>query len=264
MAKLNKKKQQRGASVRGGGRAKRSFNFNLRRFMPVLYTAMFFGVCFGLYQLAYPLLTKAVSRVSISGEFLHVDKSRLAKKVTPYLEKGFLLSDLSAIQQGLEEMPWVYQVSVERKWPDKIAIQVVEQTAIARWGSSAYINAEGDIFNPLKVENIVGLVMLSGPESRAQDVMLKFETLTSVFKQQGLNLKQLLLSDSYRWTAVLEGGVTLVLGPDPIMKKVERFMLAYQLELKSKFKQVARVDMRYSNGLAVQWQAAIKKQSSET
>ena len=49
--------------------------------------------------------------------------------------------DVSGIQESLQKLAWVDQVSVRRVWPDRLEIQVLEQLAVAHWGDNSYMNA---------------------------------------------------------------------------------------------------------------------------
>jgi cell division septal protein FtsQ len=51
----------------------------------------------------------------------------------------------------------------------------------------------------------------------------------------------------------LNNRVSIVLGKDDVMGKMQRFVAAYDLGLIDKFIEVDRIDMRYSSGLAVLW-----------
>jgi cell division protein FtsQ len=55
------------------------------------------------------------------------------------------------------------------------------------------------------------------------------------------------------WSATLQNGVVLRLGTGDALKKIRRFLKIYQDDLSRQLDQVAYVDLRYSNGLAVGW-----------
>ena len=48
-------------------------------------------------------------------------------------------------------------------------------------------------------------------------------------------------------------GVELLLGRDQIIEKMRRFTAIYQQELVQESDKIARIDLRYANGLAVAW-----------
>jgi len=48
-------------------------------------------------------------------------------------------------------------------------------------------------------------------------------------------------------------GVELLLGRDQIIEKMRRFTAIYQQALVQESDRIARIDLRYANGLAVAW-----------
>ena len=90
---------------------------------------------------------RPVEAIAITGEMRHVDRRDLESVIAPQVENGFLLTDLAAIREEIESLPWVYDANVRREWPGTIRVHVTEQQPIARWGDAAYINQHGFIFD---------------------------------------------------------------------------------------------------------------------
>ena len=225
--------------------------------LPSLYPLVLIGIA-GFFTAIFYLSVNwfaglSVDRVAISGEFRQVEKQALAAIVEPYLQEGFAFVDLDEIQLQLESLPWIYQVSLRRQWPGQLAIHVTEQTPIARWDKEGFINHRGEFFAATERVSIDGLPLLQGPVDKASDMMADYRDLGELLRQQGLVLSRLSMDERGNWSAVLQNGVTIVLGSDQVMEKVQRFVFAYQRALSEKFDQVERIDMRYSNGLAVAW-----------
>ena len=68
------------------------------------------------------------------------------------------------------------------------------------------------------------------------------------------------------WRLTLTNDLELVIGRDQIIEKMRRFLLVWDQHLKTRATEVDRVDIRYDNGVAVQWmkkpaqQAQLKQQ----
>lgn len=230
--------------------------FKLPPLYPLVFILLATAVGLGTYQGVSWLGGLSVDRVAINGEFRQVERQQLAVLVEPFLDKGFVRVDLEGIQQQLEALPWIYQATVRRKWPDQLLIHVTEQTAIARWEGQGFINHRGEFFAAEEVKAIDSLPLLQGPVERASEMMADYRDLGELLRQQGLVLSRLSMDERGNWLAVLDNDVTIVLGSDQVMEKVQRFVIAYQAVLAKKFEQVKRIDMRYSNGLAVSWRKA--------
>ena len=68
-----------------------------------------------------------VSRISFIGEFRHVEKSALQQKVAPYVGNNFFAIDLQKMETSLRDIDWVSDVSVSRRWPDRLQVSIKEE-----------------------------------------------------------------------------------------------------------------------------------------
>lgn len=236
---------------------------SLAPLLPVLMLLVVSAGAIAIYQAMQWLQRQPVERVVMTGDFKHLDKTVLTGQIKPLLADGFLSVDLMAIREELEKTPWIYQVHIERRWPGTLLIQIVEQKAIARWGSDSFLNHRGQLFTPKESQVIAKLPLLSGPPNSEEQVMQQFGELIDGLSQQGLQLSALHLSARGSWRATLTGKVDLMLGSEQIMEKVQRLMLVYQQFLKSDFERVKRIDMRYDNGMAVSWRYTVDQENSQ-
>jgi len=133
-------------------------------------------------------------------------------------------------------------------------ISVREHKPLARWGDDGLVTAEGRVFRPDRHEIPHGLPRLAGPDDQAPQVVARFRAWQPLLKSQGLSI--LALEDDPRgaWTLTMDAGFNLLLGKTDVDSRLERFLRAYPNILAAG--RPARVDMRYSNGLAVSWSGA--------
>lgn len=202
-------------------------------------------------------LNTPVSRVVVNGEFRQVDRQLIVREVQPFLDHGFLRLDLDGIRQRLRSEPWIFDVSVTRRWPNEIVIAVEEQSVIARWGNDGFLNRRGELFRPQQVDSewiqVTSLPLLKGPEGSSMEVMSHFRELSDTLSHYGLSVRELALNDHGSWYAALDNDIAMFLGSGEIMQKVRRFLVAYQSVLASDFYKAKSVDMRYNGGFAVAW-----------
>ncbi len=225
------------------------------------------GGCALVFWAGWQLMSLPVERVIVTGEMREVSREQLAARVNDSLEGGFLMVDLRRIRDSLESLPWVYRVVIKRRWPNSLEIQVSEQLPIARWGNAGYLNHAGDLFVPEQAADsgTADLPRLSGPQDSQQEVMARYKIVQDGLRELGLRVMALTMDARGSLQAQLAGGEQLVLGRDNTAQRVERFGLLYQKELAPGQRQLARVDLRYSNGAAVAWAVASdndKKQDS--
>ena len=192
--------------------------------------------------------------VSIEGEVRQMTLQQIQDRVGQTLDAGILTQDLAAIQAAIKELPWVGSAGVRRAWPDRLVISVREHKPLARWGDDGLVTAEGRVFRPDRHEIPHGLPRLSGPDDQGPQVVARFQAWQPLLKAQGLAI--LALEDDPRgaWTLTTDAGFNLLLGKTEVEARLERFLRAYPHILAAG--RPARVDMRYSNGLAVSWSGA--------
>jgi len=65
-----------------------------------------------------------VEHIIVSGKLEHTKTDALEEMVRPALKGGFLNADLERVRAQLQSLPWVYEVSVRRRWPNALELHV--------------------------------------------------------------------------------------------------------------------------------------------
>ena len=131
-----------------------------------------------------------VQRIGVTGELEYTQTAVVQELVQPELAGGFLKADLQRIRTQLEGLPWIYEATVRRKWPNALEINVVEQLPIARWGDDGFLNHEGEVFHSGKAGQWQSLPQLQGPEGTARALMDNYQRLLEILAPLGLTLEQ--------------------------------------------------------------------------
>jgi len=222
--------------------------------MPGLAVTLVLGLLLAGWKMLDYVGSVPVSRVSVAGNLKHLDRQLLVARVQPLLAgAGFMTVDLEAIRAALVELPWVADVSIQRLWPDQLMIAVTEQEAIARWGKDGLLNRRGEVFRPQPLGDVEQLPALFGPDGMSGDVVARYAEMRALLAEQKLALASLGTDERGSWSAILQNGVVLRLGTGDVLKKMRRFLRIYSDELSQQFGNVAYIDLRYGNGLAVGW-----------
>ena len=209
----------------------------------------------------WQLLSLPVNRVVVTGDVQQVSRDDLMAVISASMSGGFLWLDLQTIREPLEAMPWVHRAVVRRQWPDSIEVQVVEQRPIAHWGSDAYLNHAGEVFSPGNIRPVAGLPRLSGPQGSHGELMTRYKRVQERLEPLGLKVTALTMSPRGGLTAQLEQGGELVFGCDELDEKLARLAAIYKARLASRRNELARIDLRYSQGAAVAWRAENKQET---
>lgn len=209
----------------------------------------------GLMSLDYLLRpqTFPVRSVSFEGEFKHVEQQQLANALVPLVSTNFYLLDLDAIKLRAESVPWVHRASVRRRWPDGVHVRFTEQVLVARWGDTAWVNAAGERVDLRGRAGIDGLPQFDGPDGTHAELLAHYTRLTGILSGAGLRIARLQLTARRTWQIVLDNNIVLVLDREEPEEKVARFARLYPNTLAPQSAHIKQVDLRYTNGFAVQW-----------
>jgi len=165
---------------------------------------------------------------------------------------------VTLIQQRIQQLPWVDQVSVRRVWPDRLSIQVREQQPVAHWGEHGFLNARAQVFEPQQPVELAQLPAFEGPDGYEQRVLEMHRNMQEMLKPLTLSVGSLELDARRTWRVRLSNGLTLEVGRSHPIQRVGRFVRVYPAILAAGEGRVLSVDLRYSNGFSVQWQAPDK------
>lgn len=201
-----------------------------------------------------------IRNVLVSGELLRVTPQDIENTV----KKGEAISlfgiNVDKLHQDIEALPWVYQASIRKTWPDTLRVYVIEQEPVAHWNQDLLLNKYGGVFDASLDTSVnsrlkpgTSFPQLFGPGGSELTVLQGLKAMQSLLNVSGLEVKELSLSERYAWQLKLSNGIQLRLGRTEFMDRLQRFIDVYPLLLKNE-KAVEYVDLRYDTGLAVGWQ----------
>ncbi len=193
-----------------------------------------------------------VRNVRFEGEFKHVTQQELQTAAMSVVRGNFFLLNLDAVKARVESLPWVYQASVRRQWPQDVYVRFTEQQLAARWGDSAFLNQAGDVARVTQSDPSSELPQLEGPEGTGALVLEHYKKLGQILAVVGLKLEHITLTPRRVWRLGLTDGMVIVLDQDQPEYKLERFARVYAQSLRHQNAEIARVDLRYTNGFTVQ------------
>lgn len=217
------------------------------------------------------LLDRPVSRVEVAGQFLRVSPLQIEQAVIAFTkssdesERGFMSLRLEELKSVVEGIEWVDRVRIERRWPDGVRVSITEQIPGARWGERGLLNSRGELFLRETRHVPPELPQLNGPEGTETQVARLYLDTYPRLAGIGLRLSRVNLDARGAWELSVTSaqsdpasaaGVTVRLGRQDIVDRLDRFINAASPLIAARANEVAYVDMRYSNGFAVGWTAA--------
>ena len=204
-------------------------------------------------QLIKQFLSTPIASVLVSGDFNYLAKNELVNLINDNIQKSFVRENLINIRDILEANPWVDQVFLRRQWPDKLYVNIVEQKPIARWGDTGFVNYRGELVKTDQPKTLSYLPRLEGVDKEADQLMRQYQLLSQILANYDINITGLKKGTLGPWRIDLDNGWQLKVGRDELAKKVQQFMYLLATNQIEPRHQIAIVDLRYDNGIAVQW-----------
>lgn len=208
------------------------------------------GVWLGSQRLSDPNVLP-LHEVRITGQFEHISMRDAQRAVMPFLAQGFLGVDMAGIRQTFRLLPWVETVSVRRIWPDVLEVELIEQTPVAYWGDQALVNDKGVLFTPQQMPGDLPLARLDGPRTLVPEMTQRMREIGNMLAPLELRVTGLKVDDRRAWSVQINGGMELLLGRSDNHERLVRFIGAYNNMLAGYAGTIERVDLRYTNGMAV-------------
>lgn len=224
--------------------------------------AMALGTLGALAALLSLGLDQPVRRVLLEGSFQRVSPVEVEQVVRRAVDGGFLTADLELLRRGVESLAWVDRARVERRWPDAIAIEVVEQMPAARWGDDGLLNTRGELFVSGARHLPPELPRLDGPPGSEVAVARRYLAVQERLAEQGLRLAALRLDARGAWEMELSNGVTVRLGRRDVDQRMERFLRVAAEVIAGRAADIDHVDMRYSNGFSIGWRGGAEPRAA--
>ena len=209
-----------------------------------------------LYFVAEPvaeLVDRPLASVMVEGDFQYISKERAMALIRAEINEDFLQLDLMRMKTALESEPWVEHAALARRWPDALEVRITEEQPIARWGTDGFLNQRGELVQVDNIDALAALPLLQGSAADASKIMQQYQDLSQLLRSRGLDVIELKCDSKKSWRLMLKGDVEVAIGRDQVMEKMRRFMTVYDQHLSEVWQDVTAIDVRYTNGVAVQW-----------
>jgi cell division protein FtsQ len=205
------------------------------------------------------VVDRPVTELSIEGSFEHLSAAEVRAALLPHLKPAQLFdAALPVLRQSVEALPWVARVRIEREWPDRLRIRVWERTPVARWGSEALIDTQGETFSPRPSEVPPGLPQLEGPAGQQQAVFERYRRFEQGLAGAPYTLRGLALDLRGEWVARLAPDITVRLGRGAPEDHLPALLGPVAKAVGARLDEVETVDLRYTNGFAVSWKKPVE------
>lgn len=217
----------------------------LRNIANLLYGISLTLILYGAARYVLRLPVFPLHAVELTAMPQRVSTEQLERVVHEQVSGNFFTVDLEHTREAFEQLPWVRKVSVRRKFPWSLQVEVEEHVALASWNGNALVNTHGEVFNVRTEQTLPAFI--GQPGSAAQMTQMYGE-LNAALEPMRQKIAQISMSPRFAWQVELENGMVLELGREQMQERLTRFVEVYSYSLATMEKVVRRVDLRYRNG----------------
>lgn len=195
----------------------------------------------------------AVQKIEIKGDLVHVTEDELQSDFSPLMGTNLLNIPLSKVLEIVLSSEWVANAEIRKIWPNTLQVLVYEHAPLAYWGDRQLISTSAVIITPQKVPTLP-LTKFYGPDDTSDVVLEQFSLISQVLSSTSLRVATLSLEERGAWRIIFTNGVTVKLGREDILERLQRFIAVYKSDLSGRIETIISVDARYPHGVAVSWE----------
>lgn len=254
--------KQKQANLRGAQRATKpvkrqwrvtlpQWQFSLTKMLFLCFVAMACVTAYGGLRAVDSVLNVPVEEVKVNGELRYQDKKEVEAIISQHVDNGFVQVDIERLYQQLSALPWVYRLSIKRQLPSGLLITIEEQQAVAYWNNDSLLNNYGEVFTPKTIPIIAGMPAFGG--AKHEQVIDLYKQLQGRLKETQKPIRELLINRRNTVRVVLADQTVLLMSLKDIDKQLAHWDDIYQALDSAQINSIEQVDLRYSNGAAVQW-----------
>lgn len=211
------------------------------------------GLALGIQTWLNNPINLPISQIDVQGELKYLKDTDLKQIIAKYSNTNLYLLDVDALEADLETQPWIRLVKLRRVWPSQLIVEVEEQRPIAFWGTEQLVNQFGELFTA-ELPGLQGIIpVLFSPNASGRSMAESYLQVTNQLKGTPVEVSELIEDSRGAWRLKLKGGIEVLLGNKDQEQRLARFKVAYNQALGTNAKLIRRVDLRYTNGLAVEW-----------
>ncbi|REJ74322.1 MAG: hypothetical protein DWQ36_23120 [Acidobacteria bacterium] len=181
--------------------------------------------------------------------------------------------DLESVRARLAEDPWIGEISLHKRLPDRLVVQVAERRPVAVWelsslGEAYFVDEEGRTIAPLAGRRAGDLLVLRSPDrstaresrARALAVARRLAERPAAGGSRHIDAIEILSTGDLRLD-LRAAEFPIVLGPGDPVAAIERFERLWN-PLVARGVVPAAVDLRFAGRVVVEPAQAAEKQES--
>jgi cell division protein FtsQ len=196
-----------------------------------------------------------VQIVRVTGDLTTAERDAVQAAVAQRVEGGLLTVNLDQVVGNVVALTWPRDVRARRVWPSIIEVSVAKDPIVARWGDGFVLNSVGDVVDAAGLPDAT-LPLIRCANANGARAMQIFQMLGQVLSDTSLKVAEVDEDALGEWRVRFTNDVTVALGHEDLLERVERFARVYRAVIEQHLDDVDHIDARYRNGVAVGWRGA--------
>jgi cell division protein FtsQ len=256
----------------------------IKRILSLVFISLVIGLsAYGVNHL-YKKDSFPIAQIMMVNKLNEQDANQLQHIISSEMNGGFFSLNIELLREEIETLAWIDIVSVRKKWPESVYVDIKEKQVSARWlmsdnsrftinklkqqswNNKNLISDKAIVFSTTltqeQFEKYKQLALLSVPDHSLKEGLEKCQKIDEKVKHSDLKVLRCFQDQRLSWFVELDNGFQLYLGQqknrenkevDNIIKRTELFISAYEEIFKKYEQDIERIDMRYTNGFAIKW-----------
>ncbi|HQD65813.1 MAG TPA: cell division protein FtsQ/DivIB, partial [Casimicrobium huifangae] len=152
------------------------------------------------------------------------------------------------VRTTLRKLPWVRDLTVRRRWPFALDLDIEEHRAVGYWGDNDLLSERGEVF---RAGSKAPMPRFDGPPGSATDVLSRYREARTALAAHGLDIKVFAMSPRGAITLTTGNDMQIEFGREHYQDRLARFVALYGAWPASFRSGLARIDLRYKAAVAV-------------
>ena len=204
-------------------------------------------LCFGGY---WSYQQWRIEQIVVNGRLQVLQANHLTQQVAWVKGKNFIGLDVDAVYQELQKLPLVTQLTVRKKWPDTLVIDVVEDIPVALWNGNKLLSASGRLSEIPAGVDIQNLIKIHGPEQQVEQAARYYRRVQQTLNELNIYIVDLTVTAVDSIQIKLSNDWQVELGRQYLDERILRLKQIIQTFPADK---ISTVDLRYGKGAAIRW-----------
>lgn len=213
----------------------------------VLVVSVLSTLCFGGY---WGYQQWHIEQVLVNGRLQVLPASELIKQVAWVKGQNFVGLDVDVVHQELQKLPLIAQLTVRKKWPDTLIIDVVEDVPVALWNGNKILSASGRLSDIPTGLDTQGLIKIQGSAQQVEQAARYYRRVQQSLNDLNIYIVDLTITAVDSIQVKLSNDWQVEFGRQYLDERIMRLKQIIQVFPAGK---ISKVDLRYGKGAAISW-----------